>query len=118
MLGEGPTYDINRSFDSPENSISFSKAGTKFFLSLHYNYNNRYQFVNRKEIFKFKTNNKNVNFLTQFLLGSISNGFHATESRGVSLGWNVYDFSVDYNAIDKFDILSAHKYLMVKNDIR
>ena len=30
---------------------------------------------------------------------------------------NVYDFSVDYNAIDKSDILNIHKYLMVKNNI-
>ena len=30
---------------------------------------------------------------------------------------NVYDFSVDYNAIDKSDILGIHKHLMVKNNI-
>ena len=29
----------------------------------------------------------------------------------------MYGFSVDYNAIDKSDILNVHKYLMVKNDI-
>ena len=75
-------------------------------------------FVNGKEIFKFKANNKNVNFPTQFCLGSISNGFGATESREVSLKGNVYDFSVDYNAIDKSDILNIHKYLMVKNNIK
>ena len=32
---------------------------------------------NEKEIFKFKADNKNVNFPTQFCLGSISNGFGA-----------------------------------------
>ena len=32
-------------------------------------------FVNRKGIFKFKADNENVNFITQFCLGSISNGF-------------------------------------------
>ena len=37
--------------------------------------------VNGKEIFKFKANNKNVNFITQFSLRSISNGFSATKSR-------------------------------------
>ena len=50
----------------------------------------------------------NVNFPTQFCRGSISNGFNATESREVSLKTNVYDFSVDYHAIDKSDILKAH----------
>ena len=67
------------------------------------------------EIFKFKANNKNVNFLTQFGLESISNGFIATESKEVSLNGNVFDFSVSYNSIDKSDILDIHKYLMTKN---
>ena len=34
-----------------------------------------------KKIFKFKADNKNVNFPTQFYLVSISNGFSAIESR-------------------------------------
>ena len=44
--------------------------------------------------------------------------FCATESREVSLNGNgnVYDFSVDYNFIDKSDILNIHKYLMTKNN--
>ena len=54
---------------------------------------------------------KIVNFPAQFCLGSIFYGFSATESRGVSLNGNVYDFSVDYNSIDKSDILNIHKYL-------
>ena len=75
-------------------------------------------FVNGKEIITFKANNKNVNFPTQFCLGSISDRFSVTESREVSLNRNVYDFSVDYNSIDKSDILNIHKYLMTKNDIK
>ena len=90
-------------------SINFSKANTKLCLSLHDNADNSYLFVNGKEIFKFKAGNKNVNFPTQFCLGSISNGFSALESREVSLNGNIYDFSVDYNSIDKSDILNIHK---------
>ena len=66
-------------------------------------------FVNGKEICKFKADN-NVNFPTQFCLGSISNGFSATESREISLNGKVYDFSVDYNSIDKSDILNIHNF--------
>ena len=84
-------------------------------MSLHYNAENSYFFVNEKEVFKFKANNKNINFPTQFCLGSISNGFSATESREVSLNRNVYGFPVDYNSIDKSDILNIHKYLMTKH---
>ena len=75
-------------------------------------------FVNGKEIFKFKADNKNFNFPTQRCVGCISNEFSATESREVSLNGNVHDFSVHYNSIDKFDILNIHKYLMTKNNIK
>ena len=59
---------------------------------------------------KFEAGNKNVNFPNWFCLGSISDGFSTTESREVCLDGNVYDFSVDYNSIDKCDILTIHKY--------
>ena len=69
------------------------------FLSLNYNGDNSYLFVNGKEIFKFKAGNKNVNFQNQFCLGSISNKFSYLEAEKVCLKGNVYDFSVDYEAI-------------------
>ena len=53
-----------------------------------------------KKSLNLKVDNKNVNFPTQFCLGSTSNGFRATESREVSLNGNVFEFSVDYNSID------------------
>ena len=83
MLGEGATFEIIGSFGSPEKkfSISFSKANTKVCLSLNYNADNSYFFINGKEVFKSKADNKNANFPTQFCLGSISNGFSATESK-------------------------------------
>ena len=93
-LGEDTTCEVNGSFGSPEKkfSINFSQAKTKFRLILHYNAENSCLFVNTKEIFKlknFKADSKNVNFLTQFCLGSISNGFSATEFRELSLNVNV-----------------------------
>ena len=87
-------------------------------MNLHYNADNSYLFVNGKEIFKFKADNKNVNFPTQFCFGSMSNGFSAIESTEISLNGNVYDFSVDYNSVDKSDILNIYKYLIIKNNIK
>ena len=84
-----------------KNDINYSKAKTKFCLSLHYNDDNSYLFVNGKEIYKLKACNKNVNFPSQFYLGSISNKFDYADSEEVSLKRNVYDFSVDCVAIDK-----------------
>ena len=71
-----------------------------------------------KNVFKLKAYNKNINFPSQFCLGSISNEFSATESREVSLDGNMHDFSVDYDSIDKSDILNIHKYFMIKNNIK
>ena len=111
MLGEGPTFGINGSFGSPEKKfcISFSKKNTKFFLSLHYNADNSYLFINGQEIFKVKADNKNFNFHTQFY-------------SEISINGNVYDFSIwnayDYSSIDKSDILNIHKYLIAKNTFR
>ena len=87
-------------------------------MSFHYNADNSYLFLNGKEIVKFKDDNKNVNFPTQFCLGSISNGFSTTESREVSSKGNIYDFSVDYNPLDKSGILNIHKYLTNKNNMK
>ena len=87
-------------------------------MSLHYNGGNSYLFANGKEIFKFKVGNKNVNFPTQVCLGSISNGFGATESIEVALKGSVYDFPVSYYAVNKSNILNIHKYLMDKNNIK
>ena len=75
-------------------------------------------FVNEKRIFKFKADNKNVNFPTWFCLGSISYAPSATESSEVWSGRNMHDFPVGYNSIDKSDILKIPKYLMTKNNIK
>ena len=94
ILGLGPTYGINGKFCSAEKQfiIIFTKSNTKFCLSLPYNDGNNCLFVNGKEIIRFKANNKNVNFLTGFCLGSISDVFSATESREVSLNGNCMIF--------------------------
>ena len=58
VLAEGPTDDINDSFGAVEQkfNINFSKTKSKFCLSLHYNSDSSYIFVNLP---------------TQFCLGSI-----------------------------------------------
>ena len=117
--GDRPTYDINGSLDVAEEKLSnnFTKAKENFCLNLHYSRDNSYLFVGGKEIYKIKANNGSVNFPNQFYLENISSGFVAVESREVSLKGNVCYVSVDYNAIDKSDILNIHKYFMFKNNI-
>ena len=105
ILNEVPTFGIIGSLGSPEKNFSFNFTKAKSFVSVCIIMLKIFIFfVNGKEIFKFKADSKNVNFPTRFFLGGISDGLSATESREVSLGGNVYDFSVDYNSIDKSDM--------------
>ena len=50
ILDKGPTFGINGIFGSPEKkfSINFTKANTKFCLSLHYNVDNTYLLIEKK----------------------------------------------------------------------
>ena len=48
-------------------SINFTKANLKFCMSLHYNTDNSYLFVNGKVIFKFKADNKMLTFQLTFV---------------------------------------------------
>ena len=63
---------------------------------------------------RFKADNKHVKFPTQFCLGNMSVNLDYLQSEEVSFKESVHDFSVDNNAIDKFNILKIHKYLMAK----
>ena len=85
---------------------------------MHYSADNSYLFANGKEVVRFKAISKNSNFPTQFSLVRVSNGFSAAKSREVSLNENVYDFSVDYNSSDKWNISNIYKYFMIKNNIK
>ena len=80
-------------------SINFRNERTKTCLSLHYNHDNSYLLVNRKKIYKLKAEIKNARFPTQ--LGAAE----SRQSWEESLEGNVYHDSVDYEAIDKPDII-------------
>ena len=111
VLVEEDTFGINGSFGAPEKkfSIIFSKAKTKYCLSLHDNGGNSYLFVNKKK-YKFKANTKNVNFPSRLCLGNISNNFFKESIFKRS----VHDFWVDYDVIDQSDILNIRKCFMIK----
>lgn len=65
---------------------------------------------------KFKVDNKNVNSPNRFFLESISDKFDNVKVAEVSIEGTVYEFSVDYDVIDKSGISGIHNYLMVKNN--
>ena len=102
-------------------SINLSKADTKFACVYIIMLITVICLLNRKEIFKFKAANKNVNFPTQFSLWSISNGFSDAQLREASLNenmWCVWCVPFDHSSIHKSDILNINKFLITRNNIK
>ena len=96
-------------------SSDFSVDNKTFCLSLHYNGDNSYLFVNGKEIINFKTKSSEI-VPYPLCLGNISKNFNNIYMSATGLNSYVYDFSVDYNVIETSDVLNIHKYLMKKNN--
>ena len=117
ILGKGPTQGLEHTLTAEKlYSINFIKENTKFCLSLHYNGANSYLFVNGTEIIKFKAKDSEITSY-QLCLGNISKDRSIDKMKKTSLQGYVYDFSVDYDAIEVSDMLDIHKYLMEKNKI-
>ena len=97
-------------------STNFTVDNKKFCLSLHYNADNRYLFVNGKKIINFKAEDSEI-VPYPLCLGGLSKDFKVGYMRASGLTGYVYDFSVNYRDISNDKILDIHKYLMEKNGI-
>ena len=97
-------------------SVNFTDHREKYCLSLHYNGENSYLFVNGTEIIKFKVKDSEI-VATPLCLGNISKDWLVDNMKDIRLNGYVYDFSVDYDTIAVDDILDIHKYLMRKNNM-
>ena len=97
-------------------SINFTKSRARFCLSVHYNGDNSYLFVNGTEISKFKAKDSEI-VATSLCLGNSSKDFSVDNMKKTGLYVNVYEFSIDYDAVANDKILDIQKYLMKKNGI-
>ena len=70
--------------------------------------------MNGKETIKFKAKDSEI-VLHSLCLGNISKDW-TNDNMKKKPGFNgyIYDFSTDYNTINKYDILDIYKYLMKK----
>ena len=120
ILGHGLTQKVNNTTIYAEKMYSpnFSAENKIFCLSLYYNGDDSYLFVNGKEVTKFKAKKSEIK-ANQLTLGSISTSanFSSSDIGDSKLYGNVYDFSVDYSTISNDKILDIHAYLMKKNGI-
>ena len=93
---------------------NFTVYDEKVCLSLHYNGDNSYLFVNAKEIVKFKGKDYEI-VPYPLCLAGISKDFSSSNARGFYR--YVYDFSVDYKAITNDKIYEIYAYLMKEKTI-
>ena len=96
---------------------NFTTPNKKFVLSLHYNGDNSYLFVNGGEELKFNTKNSEIQ-KNLLCVGNISSDWSSTESTKPGLHGNVYDFALDYVPLNGVKtIYDVHRYLMKKHGI-
>ena len=92
-------------------STNFTVDNKKFCLSLNYNGDSSYVFVNGKEIINFKAKDSET-LPYPLCLGNISRGFNLGYMEKTGLTGYIYDFSVDYWTIANDKIPVIHKYLI------
>ena len=86
---------------------NFTDPGKKSMLSLHYNGNNSYLFVNGRQELKFKCKTDQL-VKEKLCLGNLSDQWTT----------RIYDFIVDYEQIVGVKaIYDMHRYLMIKHNI-
>ena len=96
---------------------NFTQPSKKFVLSLHYNGDNSYLFVNGRQELKFKCKTDQL-VKEKLCIGNLSNNWSPIEAKKTGLYGNIYDFVVDYEAINGVkQIYDMHRYLMTKHNI-
>ena len=98
-------------------SQNFTQSSKKFILSLHYNGDGSYLFVNGRQELKFKAKTDQL-VKEKLCIGNLSDQWTASESEKTELYGNIYDFVVDYKSINGVKpIYDMHRYLMTKHNI-
>ena len=86
-------------------------------LSLHYNGDDSYLFVNGRHKLKFKAKTDQL-VKEKLCIGNLSDQWTTRESEKTGLYGNIYDFVVDYEDILLVKtIYDMHRYLMIKHNI-
>ena len=120
LMGEGLTQGINDTTIYVEKNYyrSFTDPGKKFIISLHYNGDQNYFFVNGRQELKFKAKTDQL-VKEKLCIGNLSDQWTASESEKTGLHGNIYDFVVDYEQIVGVKtIYDMHRYLMTKHNIK
>ena len=120
LMGDGLTQGINDTTLYVEKNYwrNFTDPGKKFIISLHFNGDESYFFVNGRQELKFKAKTDQL-VKEKLCIGNLSDQWTASESEKTGLYGNIYDFLVDYQAIvGVHPIFDMHRYLMTKHNIK
>ena len=119
LMGDGLTQGINDTTLYAEKKYfrNFTQPNITFVLSLHYNGDYSYLFVNGRQELKFKAKTDQL-VKEKLCIGNLSDQWTTSESEKRGFYGNIYDFVVDYEEIllDK-TIDDMHRYLMIKHNI-
>ena len=97
LMGTGLTQGINDTMIYAEKNFyrNFTDFGKKFVLSLHYNGDNSYLFVNGRQELKFKAKTDQL-VKERLCIGNLSDQWTTSESEKTGVYGNIFDFVVDY----------------------
>ena len=97
--------------------INFTYLGKKFMLSLRYNGDDSYLFVNGSKELKFKAKTDQL-VKEKLCIGNLSDQWTTSESEKTGIYGKIYDFVVDYEQISGVKaIYDMHRYLITKHNI-
>ena len=119
LMGTGLTQGINDTTIYAEKNFyrNFTDFGKKFVLSLHYNGDNSYLFVNGRQELKFKAKADQL-VKDKLSIGNLSDQWTTSESEKTGLYGKIYDFVVDYEQISGVKtVYDIHRDLMTKHNI-
>ena len=118
-MGTGLTQGINDTTIYAEKTFyrNFTYFRKKSMLSLHYNGDDSYLFVNSRQELKFKAKTDQL-VKEKLCIGNLSDQWTTSESERTGLYGKIYDFVVDYEQISGVKaIYDMHRYLMTKHNI-
>ena len=95
ILGKDPTQGVDDTTFTAEAqySVNFSRSNRKNCLSMHYNGNNSFLYVNAIKVYRFKAKDSEIKQYP-LCLGNISGDSSANNMDRTGLNGCVYDFSL------------------------
>ena len=118
-MATGLTQGINDTTIYAEKNFdrNFTDPGQKFVLSLHYNGDDSYLFVNSRQELTFKCKTDQL-VKEKLCIGNLTDQWTTSESEKTGLYGSIYDFVVGYEQIVSVKaIYDMHRYLMTKHNI-